>query len=669
MNKKQFFDRNVSQYYFDDPKAIASYCKTFFPDDVEHILRVADEVCKNYFLFDLKWDMERTYEPAVFEDVIDWHYMPADDPEFIWQFNRHRYFICLGQAYQLTEDEKYAEHFFRLCSDWIERVPLIEQNKFGPWRTLETGLRGEYWNKALRYFIDSPLLTDAFINRFYDCMILHGEHIMNNHYAYKYMSNWGVIENHGLFEIGVMLPQNETTKAFVEKAIKNLEIEARMQVMDDGVHWEQSPMYHNEVLHCYLDVLLLAKRNQIRLPETLIEQVRKMVYANIHWMKPDGHQIMMGDSDDTEVRDLINVAAYCFDDRTMAYYGNERMDFESIWDVGMQGTLDFNRAEREPLTYTSVALEHSGNYYLRNNWTESANFLHFHCGTLGAGHGHSDKLHIDVVFEGEDVLMDAGRFTYVTGDDRFEFKDPTAHNTLIADKKFFTICKDNWECSKLSQPVKQGWCFKKNVEFVQGGHLGYYQDGIFINRKILYIKPDLFLVMDACYATGAHVFNQFFHFNDQGTVTVERHKGSYRGIQADADLYFMNETLRLTKKDSRISRNYNEAATNVCLETEFSGEGFQSAMTVIHGGKKGQLPNLQIEAIPVRSALKGMTYQKSKAEAFKIIRESKTYIVIICHEEVNSPTDLVEADGCMGYGSVIVFDKDEDTLVGQVMCW
>ncbi|MFR3753079.1 MAG: heparinase II/III family protein [Enterocloster sp.] len=37
--------------------------------------------------------------------------MPEGDPEFIYQFNRHRYWICLGQAYALTGDGKYAECF------------------------------------------------------------------------------------------------------------------------------------------------------------------------------------------------------------------------------------------------------------------------------------------------------------------------------------------------------------------------------------------------------------------------------------------------------------------------------------------------------------------------------------------------------------------------------
>ena len=43
------------------------------------------------------------------------------------------------------------------------------------------------------------------------------------------------------------------------------------------------------------------------------------------------------------------------------------------------------------------------------------------------------------------------------------------------------------------------------------------------------------------------------------------------------------------------------------------------------------------------------------------------YVVVICHQEVNSPTDLVEVDGCLGFGNVIVFDKSKDVLVGTVM--
>lgn len=45
------------------------------------------------------------------------------------------------------------------------------------------------------------------------------------------------------------------------------------------------------------------------------------------------------------------------------------------------------------------------------------------------------------------------------------------------------------------------------------------------------------------------------------------------------------------------------------------------------------------------------------------------YMLIVCHEEVNSPTDLVSAGGCMGFGNMIVFHKPEETFGGSVLHW
>ena len=58
MTKQEFFSRGNEYFFFDDPAAVAEYCKTYWPEDCAHIIRVADEVCRNYFLFDLEHDME-----------------------------------------------------------------------------------------------------------------------------------------------------------------------------------------------------------------------------------------------------------------------------------------------------------------------------------------------------------------------------------------------------------------------------------------------------------------------------------------------------------------------------------------------------------------------------------------------------------------------------------
>lgn len=711
MTKRELFAGWNERMFMDDPAAIAAYCREYWPQECEHIVRVADEVCRGYFLFDLKWDMERTWEPVEFEGgQVDWEYKPGDDPEFIYQFNRHRFFICLGQAYWITGNEKYAAHFVRLLMDWITKIKRTPETEKTTWRILEVGIRGEYWVKAMQYFKDSPLVTDEVADAFYNCLVEHAEFIIQMHSPYRYMSNWGVMENHGLFEIGVAIPDAEKRRRYTSIALEHLEVEARMEILRDGVQWEQSPMYHNEVLHCYEDVLILASRNDIDVPETILNAVHRMACADLAWKKPDHHQFIMGDSDDTDIRDYISVAAFLFKDPVLKHGGFPRLDFESVWDLGIESQALYEQMEvREP-DFTSIALQDSGNYYLRSGWEEKANLLHFHCGTLGAGHGHSDKLHIDLVAGGRDVLTDAGRYNYVAGPGRYEFKDPTAHNTVTVDGKFFTVCKDSWECSKLCQPVKQQFLATDDYEFVQGGHLGYMdmEQGVFVNRKILYIKPDIYVIVDEMYTGGAHGYDQYWHFNERGTLALGEalpvrepvlpgleaagdpdptlHRGG-KDLAFDLDhigtepvqtaaftapgvrarMYFMTPGAEGEMYTSRISRHYNRAVDRRSIRVHKEGKGFTSLMTVICAGDALLTPEVKLTKLPVKSALKGIYYPSSMAEALKIEVRGKEYVAVICHQEVNSPTDLVEVDGCLGFGNVIVFDKSKDVLVGTVM--
>ena len=670
MTKQEFFARGNEYFFFDDPAAVAAYCKKHWPEDCAHIIRVADEVCRNYFLFDLEHDMERTWKPVIFDPdgEVDWEYRPGNDPEFTFQFNRHRFFICLGQAYWLTGDDKYARHFVRLLMSWITNVKRTPETETTTWRILETGIRGEFWVKAMRYFKDSPYVTDEVTDAFFNCLVEHAEFLISMHSPYRYMSNWGVIENHGLFEIGIAMPDEEKRNRYTSIALEHLEAEARMQIMGDGVQWEQSPLYHNEVLHCYEDVLILASRNDIDVPDTILTAVQKMAYADLMWKKPDHKQFLMGDSDDMDIRDYISTAAVLFRDPMLKFGGFPVLDFESVWDLGIACAEIYERMEIQEPDFISGALSDSGNYYLRENWKETSNLLHFHCGTMGAGHGHSDKLHIDLVVGGEDVLTDAGRYTYVVDEGRFEFKDPTAHNTITVDDQFFTVCKDSWECSKLCQPLKGQFKFTEDYEYIQGGHLGYAENGVFVNRKVVYIRPDIYLIMDEMYTGNRHTYQQYWNFSERGKVVLSGNSQAvFQGEKAAARFFFLTPGITAEEYQGKIARHYNRYEIRQGIKVSQEAEGFASYITVIQASSDGVWKPIQAEKIPVTSALKGITYPSSKAEAVKLCCHDTEYIVIFCHEEVNSPTDLEEADGCMGYGNVIVFDKKKDVLAGTVL--
>ena len=60
MKREAFFDRDASHYYCEDGKAVGAYCREHFPEDVAQTLAVADGVCRKYFLFNSKWDLEQS---------------------------------------------------------------------------------------------------------------------------------------------------------------------------------------------------------------------------------------------------------------------------------------------------------------------------------------------------------------------------------------------------------------------------------------------------------------------------------------------------------------------------------------------------------------------------------------------------------------------------------
>ena len=93
MRESEWLKKTKEIFAVDDAEKVAAYCCENWQEDAEHVLRTAEDACGNTFLFDYRWDMERTWEPVHFDQEIDWSLIPWGDPEFVWQFNRQRFSI------------------------------------------------------------------------------------------------------------------------------------------------------------------------------------------------------------------------------------------------------------------------------------------------------------------------------------------------------------------------------------------------------------------------------------------------------------------------------------------------------------------------------------------------------------------------------------------------
>lgn len=672
MNPEQILNPRGG-YFFHDAFAVAKYVKQHFPKEAQGVIAAADNVAAGHFTFTLHWQSENVNPPIVFENEIDWMHQPGDDPEWVYAFNRMKFWVCLGQAYALTGDEKYAEAFVNQMLHWAGTIGADQKKYEKAWRSIEVGLRLEYWLKAMQYFKNSPAVTPKAAEVFTRCIKEHAEFIMGVWNTYNLMSNWGVLANHGLFMAGAMLPQTPRTAQYTAEAARRLTAEINMQVYRDGTHWEQSPMYHGEVLHCFLDTALLAQRCAFALPDTFTKKTLEMCLYSLKSAKPNHHSPLTGDSDDIDQRAQITKGTAVFKDPRLKARAHTIPDFETIWDIGEDGLKAFNETPAAPPKETDFFLENSGNTYMRSGWGENDTWVHFQCGPLGAGHGHADKLHVDITTRGDDILTDAGRYTYVFGQERIAFKQLRAHNTIMIDGKDLYTCKDSWECENLTRAVNCRFYSDESYAYTEGGHLGYLSltDGVFINRRVIYLKPDIIVLADEFYTSGSHRYNQFFHFGADIVLKKENEKlWVFEGGHSRTQVIFVAENLSSKITDTKISRFYNEYKNAKGIETEFAANASGCVYTVFALGEKGETEKAEVKKLKVESCFKGTTFGNDEIEALEIKHGKQHFTLAIAHKEFATPTDTFMAGGCTGFGSAVVFNRAlGENETGTVLAW
>lgn len=650
-------------------EACAAYVREQWPDELAHRLRVADEVVNRTFLFDLPWDMEQTAEPVIFTETIDWQHLPGDDPEFIYQLNRHRYWICLGQAYAVTGEEAYAECFAAQLQDWVVKNPITEETRTKTWRTIEAGLRAESWIKGMGYIAGSPAVTDEVFEQFYQALRLHGEYLAACDVPFSAKSNWGVLESSGLYAIGKVLEEEIGDSRLAELAKSRLLRQIQTQIMDDGVHWEQSPMYHNEVLKCCLEVLRLADRYGDEIPREMTGHIRRMAAADRNWQRPDGTQPPAGDSDVTDLRDVLTACAYWFKDPLLKSGAYDRMDYEGIWDYGFASQKVYETIDVRDPEDTFCWLRDSGNWYLRSGWGQDDDYLHVRCGSLGGGHGHFDKLHLDYMAGGDEFFTDPGRYTYVDGEVRRALKSSRSHNGVLVDGADYSACLDAWDVSGLPPAVNGGGRQKGAFTYIQCGHLGYLDRGIFINRRVIAVGTRLIVLADEAFGTGEHTYEQLFHIPPEIHVQTTRDGAILTGQSCCAELILFHEQASVTREHCRISRHYNQLEQGVRLSAGIRAKGNTALLSAIVCRDKGSDESISARRIEVTAPATGRILGRSEAEGIRITCGAQSYLIVVAHTDAGSDCEYIGACGCYGLGRVMAADLTAAEPEMTVLQW
>ena len=282
--------------YLDDTLSYIRHCSQD-PDWTRQLLDIADKAVDDTFIFTDRYEMERCTRPVHFDGAIDWNHIPFGDQEWCFAFSRHTFLVNLAKAYSLTRDEKYRDAWIRLFEDFFHNTTIDETTRERSWRTLECGIRIENYIRSIEIFEDAKALPDDVMRDIDSFLATHVDYLLEAHTAFHRLSNWGVLQDHGLLLAASWLSMEDVQK----EALRRLDEEIRLQTMDDGIHWEQSTTYHAEVLHAVLDSLLIATRLGLDIPSPLMERTHLLARGLAGIVRPDGICHLFGDSDEMDV--------------------------------------------------------------------------------------------------------------------------------------------------------------------------------------------------------------------------------------------------------------------------------------------------------------------------------------------------------------------------------
>ena len=524
-------------------KALREEYRMRFPEGFEQCLKNADELLSHRFqLLGLNIQLSNPIQwnrnPQTGKDYPKDHHSLIDtmdstiygDVKYVWELNRHQFFIELAKAYFLTGDEKYAATIWDWLSTWIEDTPY----KLGINNTsvLEHAVRIFSWIWTYYFTRESTIWTDDRKEILAKNLLLQGRITEENLSFYYSPYNHLIGELAALAFLGIVYGNSPDTELWCDKYWKEMEKQLEMQFHSDGFTVEQASYYHHFTLGFYLMVALLRKQNQLSVSPEVFKSLEKALEFSMHLTRPDGQLPMLGDIDSARsiyfyrpetmwnLRPFLSLGAVLFKRPDMKFVAGESFE-EILWLLGADGIKTFEELEAKKPDHTSHAFEQSGYYIMRDGWQSTDNYCCFDCGeiahgvfkdsTPSAAHGHGDILSFELCIKGQPLIVDPGFYTYFGPLEWHRyFRSTRGHNTIEINDAGQGIHETRIAWSNVSSPKLEHWISTDKIDFVSGGidRFANLNKDVVHLRSIIFRKDSYFLVVDKILGDGG---NEQFH--------------------------------------------------------------------------------------------------------------------------------------------------------------
>jgi hypothetical protein len=428
----------------------------------------------------------------------------------------------------MTGREQYALACVDAIDAWRDANPRAMGINWAS--SLEVSYRLMSWCWTAVLLRDSAVLSERWMARLLVSIGQHAEHIAR-YLSYDTSPNTHLTgEALGLFYAGTLFPEFRDASQWRSEGMRVLLTESRTQLLPDGVHFEQATCYHRYTVDTYLQFLLLARHNQIAVPRELFDQVRRMVEFLITVRRPDGVIPAIGDEDggtllplegrqQGDARGMFTIAAAVFNRSDFAWAADGAAS-ELLWMLGTPGLEAFDTLQPAPPSETPSRVFPSGGYgVMASGWSSDAHQMIVDVGPLGcttsSGHGHADLLSVQCSIFGEACLVDAGTYGYTSEPVwRDFFRGTTAHSTVRVDNLDQAQSAGPFRWHQRPRARLRAWQSDATCDVLDADHDAYQRlaDPVTCRRRVIFVKPDYWLLVDDLDGTSMHHVSVAFQF-------------------------------------------------------------------------------------------------------------------------------------------------------------
>jgi hypothetical protein len=317
----------------------------------------------------------------------------------LWSYHLHyfAYGVDLAWAWRLTGEARHARRFEELAGSWMRACPPGEGDG---WEPYPVSVRVVSWAQALLLFGDAlgaPFRAALLESLHAQAGVLERRlelHVLANHLQ----------KNLTALVMAGLLFRGEAAARWRARGAERLWRELGEQVLDDGGHYERSPMYHLVAAGDFLETVGLLEAAGEAVPAHARARVGRMVEAIGALCRPDGSLHLFNDAAEGEAPPTAHLAA--LGERLLGVRPLEARGAFALPDTGYFGWAAPGGGERFVID----------------------------CGPPGPdyqpGHAHCDLLSFELDLGGAPLVVDAGVSGY-EGDPLREYVRSTrAHNTV-----------------------------------------------------------------------------------------------------------------------------------------------------------------------------------------------------------------------------------------------